>query len=55
MPSNMEEMDMQARTYFDSLPQTLKAQIVQSGAKLCTKEDLERYCQNALESLRSAQ
>jgi len=42
-------MDMQARTYFDSLPQTLKAQIVESGVQLCTREDLEQYCKNALE------
>ena len=55
MPSNIEEMDMQARTYFDSLPQTLKEQIVQSGAKLCTKEDLEQYCKNALGNIQSAQ
>lgn len=46
--SNIQSMDMQARTYFDSMPQALKEQIVQSGVKLCTKEDLEQYCKNAL-------
>lgn len=51
MPSNIESMDPRARAYFDTLPQTLKAQIVQSGAKLCTREDLESYCKNALEGL----
>lgn len=51
MPSNIESMDMQARAYFDSMPQTLKEQIVQSGAKLCTREDLEQYCKNALGSI----
>ena len=48
-PSNIEAMDQEARACFDSLPQALKAQIVQSGAKLCTREDLESYCRNALE------
>ncbi len=41
---------MQARAYFDSMPQALKSQIVESGAKLCTKEELEQYCKNALGS-----
>ncbi len=49
-PANTEAMDMQARAYFDSLPQTLKSQIVESGAKLCTKEDLEQYCKNVLQN-----
>lgn len=51
MPSNIESMDPRARAYFDALPQTLKAQIVQSGAKLCTREDLEQYCKNAVGDL----
>ncbi len=49
-PSNIGAMDMQARAYFDSMPQALKSQIVESGAKLCTKEELEQYCKNALGS-----
>lgn len=49
MSSNLQSMDVQARAYFDSLPQTLKAQIVESGAQLCTRKDLEQYCKNALE------
>lgn len=49
-PGNTEAMDMQARAYFDSMPQALKSQIVESGAKLCTKEELEQYCKNALGS-----
>lgn len=48
--SNLKSMDPAARSYFDSLPQTLKEQIVQSGVQLCTREDLERYCKNALEN-----
>lgn len=49
-PSNIGAMDMQARAYFDSMPQALKSQIVESGAKLCTKKELEQYCKNALGS-----
>lgn len=49
MENQTKGMDMQARTYFDSLPQVLKAQIVQSGVELTTREELEQYCKNALE------
>lgn len=49
MENQNNSMDMQARTYFDSLPQMLKEQIVQSGVKLNTREELEKYCKNALE------
>ena len=31
-------------------PSNIGAQIVESGAKLCTKEELEQYCKNALGS-----
>ena len=41
-------MDMEARAYFDSLPQVLKSQLVESGAKLCTRQELEAYCRNTL-------
>ncbi len=47
--------DPQAQAYFDSLPAVLQAQIVQSGVKLETKEDLEKYCKNALLENKSAQ
>ncbi len=50
MENQKQGFDMQAQTYFDSLPQVLKAQIVQSGVKLQTKEELEQYCKNALET-----
>lgn len=48
--SRRAAMDMQAQTYFDSLPELLKAQIVQSGVSLTTREELEQYCKNALGS-----
>ena len=43
--------DLQAQTYFDSLPPLLQTQIVESGVKLHTREDLAQYCSNALGSL----
>ncbi len=49
-PGSTGNMDMQARAYFDSMPQALKSQIVESGVKLCTKEELEQYCKNVLGS-----
>lgn len=48
MSGQTQGMDMEARAYFNSLPQVLKAQIVESGAKLNTRQDLEAYCRNAL-------
>lgn len=46
-----QQMDPQAQAYFDSLPQVLKAQIVQSGVCLPTQEDLEAYTKNVLGGL----
>ena len=40
--SRQAAMDMQARTYFDSLPELMKSQIVESGASLTTREELEQ-------------
>lgn len=40
--------DLQAQAYFDSLPPLLQTQIVQSGVKLHTRDELEQYCRNAL-------
>ncbi|WP_158590851.1 hypothetical protein [Acutalibacter sp. 1XD8-33] len=48
MQEEKRGMDMQAQTYFDSLPVILQEQIVQSGVKLNTREELEQYCKNAL-------
>ena len=53
-PSNIGAMDMQARAYFDSMPQALKSQIVESGAKLCTKEELSGQIREALDWKRSS-
>ncbi|MDE6837455.1 MAG: hypothetical protein K2P33_03575 [Acutalibacter sp.] len=48
MSQQKQGMDLEARAYFDSLPQVLKSQIVESGAKLCTRQELEAYCRNTL-------
>ena len=41
-------MDRAAQAYFNTLPVLLQEQIIQSGAKLCTKGQLESYCKNSL-------
>ncbi len=48
MAKQMPGMDRQAQAYFNTLPVLLQEQIVQSGAKLCTKAQLENYCKNSL-------
>lgn len=47
MPES-NKMDMEAKRYFNSLPPVLQEQLMQSSAELNTKEDLMRYCSNAL-------
>lgn len=44
----LNEMDREAKQYFDSLPPVLQEQVMQSTARFSTKEDLMRYCSNAL-------
>lgn len=41
-------LDSQAQAYFNSLPALLQTQIIESGVKLKTKEDLEQFYRNAL-------
>lgn len=41
-------LDSQAQAYFNALPVLLQTQIVESGVKLKTKEELEQYCRNVL-------
>lgn len=48
MENQVPGMDRAAQSYFSTLPVILQEQIIQSGAKLCTKEQLESYCKNAL-------
>ena len=42
------KMDMEAKLYLNTLPPILQEQLMQSTAELNTKEDLMRYCANAL-------
>lgn len=55
MPNDQCQMDAQAKAYFHSLPDLLKTQIVQSGVKLTTRQDLETYRKNALSDSESQQ
>ncbi len=45
----LENMEQSAREYFDSLPVLLQEQLIQSGAVMTTREQLEAYCRNVLE------
>lgn len=45
---DLRNMDQEARSYFNALPPLLQEQLMQSTADLNTKEDLMRYCSNAL-------
>ena len=45
---DLRSMDEEAKSYFNSLPPMLQEQLMQSTADLNTKEDLMRYCSNAL-------
>ena len=46
--AGLRSMDEEAKRYFNSLPPMLQEQLMQSTADLNTKEDLMRYCSNAL-------
>ena len=51
----MQEKDLQrmapdAKAYFDSLPPMLQTTVMQSGVTMTTKEQLETYCNNVLNS-----
>lgn len=48
MEKQIPGMDRAAQAYFNTLPVMLQEQIMQSGAKLCTKGQLESFCKNAL-------
>ncbi len=45
---DLEEMNEDARAYFDSLPPVLQEELMQSGVKMTTREQLETYCQNTM-------
>ena len=44
----LNKLSEEAKAFFDSLTPAMKENIMQSGAKLTTKNDLERFVQNSL-------
>lgn len=48
MEKQIPNMDRSAQAYFNTLPVLLQEQIIQSGAKLVTRAQLESYCKNSL-------
>ena len=45
---DIKKLDAAAREYFDSLTPAMRESIMQSGADLTTRNDLERWLQNSL-------
>ena len=45
---DIKKLDPAAREYFESLTPAMRENILQSGADLTTKNDLERWLQNSL-------
>lgn len=43
-----QNLSPDAKAYFDSLPPMLQETVMQSGAKLTTKEELESFCKNTM-------
>lgn len=48
---DLSKLDAAALAYFESLTPAMKESIMQTGAQLTTKNDLERYVQNSLSGL----
>ena len=48
----MQKKDLtpEAREYFDSLPELLREQLVESGVVMTPREELEDYCKNVLKA-----
>ena len=45
-----EKLEPAALEYFESLPELLQEQLVESGVNLTTLEELQNYCKNVLKS-----
>lgn len=45
---DLNKLDPAAKAFFDSLTPAMKETIMQTGVKLTTKNDLERFVQNSL-------
>lgn len=48
--SDLEKMTASARDYFNSLPPALQESIMQSGVTMTTRDQLETFCKNTLQS-----
>lgn len=45
-----EKLEPAALAYFESLPELLQEQLVESGVNLTTLEELQNYCKNVLKT-----
>ena len=52
---DLNQLDSAARACFDALTPAMKESIMQSGASLTTKNDLERFLQNTLVDAKNVQ
>lgn len=52
---DLNQLDSAARARFDALTPAMKESIMQSGASLTTKNDLERFLQNTLADAKNVQ
>lgn len=46
--ANLEQLDNEAQQYFYSLPIIIQEEIIQSGVKLKSKQDIENCYQNII-------
>ena len=52
---DLNQLDSAARSFFETLTPAMKESIMQSGASLMTKNDLERFLQNSLADAKNVQ
>lgn len=52
---DLNQLDSAARNFFETLTPAMKESIMQSGASLTTKNDLERFLQNSLADAKNVQ
>lgn len=45
-----DKLEPAALEYFESLPELLQEQLIESGVNLTTLEELQSYCKNALKT-----
>ena len=48
MQIKFENLDSQAKAYFESLPTAFQESIMQSGVEMTTKEQMEAFCKNVM-------